>query len=147
MGTSVGIKVNFPIVTTPIVDVFVPIEPRPASRPQVSRYGVRYSKHHMEYQHLFKEWLKTTETPWVDIDKQLCMVILSFVSTKARTSKLVTPGYDVDNACKLIMDCITSSKLVWHDDKTVVGVSAFKRFSKGPDDPPGTHLSIFKLED
>ena len=134
------------IVLPAIVDVFIPIEPRPASRPQVSRYGVRYSKHHMEYQHLFKEWVKTLETPWLFINKELCGVSLEFVSTKARTSKLTTPGYDVDNAIKLIMDCITSANLVWHDDRTVISIEASKRFSQGESDPPGTYLSIYKLE-
>jgi len=129
-------------------DVFIPVEPRPASRPNVSRYGVRYSKNHVEYQHSFKAWLKDgaqTANDWPYIHKQLCVVELEFISTKARTSKLTTPPYDIDNASKLILDCITTAQLVWHDDKTVVGLHAFKRFA-ADDEQAGTNFSVYLKE-
>ena len=123
--------------------MFVPIEPRPASRPIVSRYGVRYSKHHTEYQQRFKAWLKDAQTAydWPYIGNQLCTVSVEFISTKARTSKLTTPAYDIDNACKLILDCITTAQLVWYDDKTVVDLHAYKRFAVPPE-IAGTRFTI-----
>lgn len=128
--------------------VFVPIEPRPASRPNVSRYGVRYSKNHTEYQQRFKAWLKDgaqTTFDWPYIEKQLCSVTVEFVSTKARTSKLTTPPYDIDNASKLILDCITTAGLIWYDDKTIVHLDARKRFAKDGE-TAGTYFTV-KLED
>lgn len=124
-----------------LFSIFVPVEPRPASRPQVSRYGVRYSKHHMEYQHAFKQWLKTVQDAgWPRIDKQLCEVELQFISTKAKSSRLLTPNYDIDNASKLILDCVTTSGLIWHDDKTIVKLIASKRFAV--DEQAGTHFTL-----
>jgi Holliday junction resolvase RusA-like endonuclease len=102
----------------------------------------------MEYQQRFKEWLKDgaqTALDWPYIDKQLCSVTLEFVSTKARTSKLTTPPYDIDNASKLILDCITTSGLVWYDDKTIARLDARKRFAK-EGETAGTFFTVDLME-
>jgi Holliday junction resolvase RusA-like endonuclease len=93
-------------------------------------------------------WLKEgaqAAYPWPYIDKQLCIVDLEFISTKAKTSKLTTPPYDIDNASKLILDCVTTAGLVWYDDKTIVGLNASKRFAQ-EGETAGTHFSVY-LED
>lgn len=98
----------------------------------------------MEYQHLFKKWLKDgaqTAFEWPYIAKQLCSVQVIFVSTRARTSKLTTPPYDIDNASKLILDCITSAELIWYDDKTIAHLDARKRFAE-PNETAGTYFTV-----
>lgn len=123
--------------------VFIPVEPAPASRPQVSRYGVRYAKSHQAYIQAFKTWMSSganwEEWPW--LDKTLCEVDLQFYCTKPRTSKLQTPRYDIDNLVKLPLDCITDTGLIWHDDKQITTLTAYKAFA-GPEEEAGTWLSV-----
>ena len=128
--------------------IWVPLEPRPASRPIVSRYGTRYGKKHMQYQADFVQWIEEirNETEWSTINKELCSTQLEFVATKARTSKLHTPNFDIDNACKLILDCWTSSGLIWTDDKQVVTLCASKRFAT-PEEAAGTFFSVWLEEE
>ena len=123
--------------------LFIPVEPAPASRPKVSRYGVRYAKSHMQYQHDFRRWLEETNTTdWPRVDKELVSVDLEYLCTKARTSRLITPRYDLDNLIKLTLDCFTSSKLLWADDVTVASITAHKRFRSPEDEEAGTWFSM-----
>lgn len=113
----------------------------------MSRYGVRYSKRHVEYQQHFRAWVEDIkhETEWPQIGRDLCGVELEFISTKARTSRILVPRYDLDNASKLILDCWTDTKLLWHDDNEIVHLASTKRFAE-PDEASGTWFSVW-LED
>ena len=128
--------------------VFVPLEPQPASRPIVSRYGTRYGKKHQAYVQQFTDWVAAVQDDleWQDTGKQLTSVLLTFYSTKAKTSKLTTPRYDVDNAIKLILDCMGNTGLVWHDDKYIKHIEATKRF-RDPEEDAGTLFELFIIED
>ena len=122
----------------------MPIEPRPASRPIVSRYGVRYGKNHTLYQADFARWLTSIDdaTEWPAIDRALVSVELEFVATKTKATRLTTPRFDIDNATKLNLDCWTSSGRLWVDDTQVIHLVASKRFTN-PGEAPGTAFSVW----
>ena len=132
-------------ISTSKFSIWIDVEPAPASRPKVSRYGVRYAKSHMQYQHDFKKWYLgiAKDTQWPRYGTALCEVSLDFIATKAKTSKLLTPRWDIDNAAKLTLDCFTSiaADTLWTDDVTISKLNLTKRFA-GPDEAAGTLLRV-----
>lgn len=112
--------------------VLFPVEPAPASRPRVAKFGVHYSKAHTAF--------VRKATPYAAIHDGLyigtgnILVVVEFVSTKAKTSKLLTPNYDIDNAVKLPLDVMTASGRFWKDDKQVAELVAGKRFKETDED-------------
>jgi Holliday junction resolvase RusA-like endonuclease len=113
--------------------VLFPVEPAPASRPRVAKFGVHYSKAHTAFVRKATPYAKTHEGLYIPTGPVL--VVVEFCSTKARTSKLHTPNYDIDNAVKLPLDVMTASGRFWKDDKQVAELVAGKRF-KTPDEDP-----------
>lgn len=79
---------------------------------------------------------------WPQTGKELLSVDLEYLCTKARTSKLITPRYDIDNLIKLTLDCITSTGLIWTDDVSVVTLRAHKRFRDPKTEDAGTLLRL-----
>lgn len=112
----------------PYVSLFIPIEPAPASRPIVAKYGTRYSKSHMAYRDACDKYLAGLDGLPPPLMTEQLTVTLLFRCTKARTSRLVTPRYDIDNLCKLPLDCMTSSGLFWRDDVQISQLLGVKRF-------------------
>lgn len=67
-------------------------------------------------------------------------VFVTFVCTKPRTTKLLTPKGDIDNYIKSVLDALTDAA-VWDDDKLVETIHATKRFAE-PGESAGIQLSI-----
>lgn len=124
------------------MNLWIPIEPAPASRPKIGKYGVHYSKAHTAYKQQCDAFLETLRDslPPPELSAPLS-VTLKFRCTKAKTSRLIVPRYDIDNLCKLPLDCMTSSGLFWKDDVQVAELIAVKRFTE-PDEDPGTLVSV-----
>ncbi len=120
----------------------IPLEPVPASRPRVTRWGTYHAKP-------YKEWLAAANAALADVDyaapegQHLSMVIES-VSTKAKTSKLYTPRYDVDNAAKAVLDVLQHAGIL-SDDRWVVNLATSKRFAlRG--EPAHTRVKIIECD-
>lgn len=125
--------------------LYVPVEPAPASRPKVNKFGVTYAKSHLAY--------VRAATPHIQIITDLeyleagtLSVSLEFVCTKAKTSKLLTPRYDIDNLVKLPLDIMTKTGNFWRDDVQIAELFAAKRFAL-PDEQAGTTISYHLLEE
>lgn len=123
----------------------IPVEPAPASRPKVNRFGVTYAKSHLAY--------VRAATPYVEIvtdleyyESGILSVSIEFVCTKAKTSKLITPRYDIDNLVKLPLDIMTKTGNFWRDDVQIAEIHAMKRFAL-PDEQAGTTISYSLLEE
>jgi Holliday junction resolvase RusA-like endonuclease len=107
------------------------IQPVPASRPRVTRWGTHYGKTYKKWRQDFKAVLHSmrpkpprfgTLEVWCDFHIQ-----------KARTSKLTVPRGDLDNYVKALWDGCNG--VVWGDDNQIVECHATKQFTK--DRKPG----------
>lgn len=120
------------------------LEPVPASRPRVTRWGTHYGKKYNQFRAEVVplanayDGTKLPDGPLV--------VMLEHVVTKPRTSKRDFPRGDVDNYDKSPLDAMTKAEKFWTDDDQVVGLIAFKRFAE-PGEKPGIYASWFALEE
>lgn len=120
------------------VCVALHLDPVPASRPRVTRWGTYYGK-------TYTRWRKTAaaSVPLADCPfpkPQHLHVDVAFVVKKPKTSKLTTPRADIDNYMKAIFDVLTD-KEYWDDDVQVVSVNATKRFASA-NEVEGTFVAI-----
>jgi Holliday junction resolvase RusA-like endonuclease len=103
----------------------IPLNPVPASRPRVSKYGVFYTKTYASWKRQAQLYLPKgvkddlSTRVWPD-KRQHLVVCTEFIIKKARTSKLTTPKGDLDNYTKAAWDAVTKSYGVWNDDDQVV---------------------------
>lgn len=103
------------------------MEPLPASRPRVTKWGTYIAKPYKGWLAEAAKYLSTVSAR-VPPDRHL-HVTVEVVCTRARTSKLSTPKGDIDNYVKAPLDAITHAKL-WEDDKWVTDLVARKRFAR-----------------
>lgn len=112
-----------------------PIDPVPASRPRVTRWGTYHLKTYKNWLEAAGTYLKTTGAK---IPEGRLHVALEFVCRKPKTTKLVTPKGDIDNYAKAPLDAITHAD-IWPDDKWIVSLYATKRFAELGEEP---HTSL-----
>lgn len=128
------------VEATPSLSVFLALDPVPASRPRVTRWGTYYAK-------TYKDWMKKAheliERSDVTLDGPL-FVIVDVAARKARTSKLDQPKPDVDNYAKASLDIVTKAEGYWHDDSQIAALIVRKRFAR-VDETPGSTIYIFKI--
>lgn len=107
------------------------LNPVPASRPRVTRWGAYYGKRHQAFRESALALLETKRDQGV-LPKCLLsgglQVWVLFQVKKPPTSKLETPRGDIDNYLKLLLDCCTG--FLWQDDRQVDQVFAQKVFAK-----------------
>lgn len=107
----------------------IPVNPVPASRPRVPRFGKPYyPKNHTKCKNDVLAALKPANKPILG-----CIGLsLHFYIKSPKKPKNPYPMGDLDNYCKLIMDCLTD-KGYWKDDKQVVRFDeVVKEYSDNP---------------
>ena len=106
------------------------INPVPASRPRVSKWGTYYGKRHQAFRSealaLLGGMREEGLLPEAPLSGRL-LVWVMFSVKKPKTTKLTTPRGDIDNYLKLLLDCCTG--FIWEDDQQIVRVCAFKDFA------------------
>jgi Holliday junction resolvase RusA-like endonuclease len=112
---------------TRVASIHFPLEPVPASRPRVTRWGTFYLKTYSEWMAKAKKLIGSGTLTFHE--KTPLFVIVESVSTKARTSKLTYPRYDVDNTAKAVLDVVTKVSGWWYDDDQIVLLTSSKRFA------------------
>lgn len=112
---------------TLVASIHIPLEPVPASRPRVTRWGTFYLKTYSDWMAKAKKLLGAGNLTFHE--KAPLFVVVESVSTKARTSKLSYPRYDVDNSAKAVLDVVTKVTGWWHDDDQIVLLTSSKRFA------------------
>lgn len=112
---------------TLVASIHLPLEPVPASRPRVTRWGTFYLKTYSDWTAKAKKLLGAGNLTFHE--KTPLFVVVESVSTKARTSKLTYPRYDVDNSAKAVLDVVTKVTGWWHDDDQIVLLTSSKRFA------------------
>lgn len=123
-------------------ELYVPIDPVPASRPKVARYGTYYSKRHQQYIKDWTTWFSYAKPCWFYLGTERLVVSLEFVCMKPKTTKRESPRHDIDNLVKLPLDCMTSSDIFWKDDVQIEYLFASKRFARQKEEPH-TRIKVF----
>ena len=121
-----------------ITEVFLPLNPVPASRPKIGRYGAYYGKRYSSWKHSAESMFSLLAVGVKPTDDDFHVAVHSVV-LKPRTGTLPHPLGDVDNFVKAPLDALTKAQLLWHDDKQVVTLLATKRYSL-PDETPHTYI-------
>lgn len=122
-------------------EIFLPVEPTPASRPRVSKWGVFYGKNYERFRREVREVIHDMDISG-KIDGPL-VVLMEFVVTPPKTTKRDYPRGDVDNYAKGPLDSITSHAELWTDDDQIVSMSVHKRFAEAGE-TSGIHIYYAK---
>lgn len=113
------------------LDVWAQIEPVPASRPRVTRWGTYYGKRYANFRKEFAGILGQTDLPKDLPLRGRLKAIVSFFVSKPKTSKRSWPVGDLDNYLKTL-DVFNG--VLWADDDQICEFDADKRFV-GSDEP------------
>ena len=115
-----------------LIYIHFPLNPVPASRPRVSRWGTYYPKRHETFRREASGFLDGLEETGVLPDPPLeggLVVWVTFNIKKPKTTKLDLPRGDVDNYTKILFDALTGR--VWKDDTQVEIMSVRKAWAEG----------------
>ena len=108
-------------------EYFFEVEPVPASRPRVSKWGTYYGKRYEKFRREMREVLRQyPEAPLVGP----LAVWLEFHISPPKTTKREWPRGDVDNYIKGPLDSMTTHGGFWEDDDQIVFVRATKIFTE-----------------
>lgn len=131
-------------ITPSGVSIWVPVEPVPASRPRVTRWGVYYGKRYTNFRKEVSEILGRTDLPkGLPLAGPLKATVKFFV-TKPRTSSRKWPNGDLDNYLKTLD---SFNGILWDDDDQILEFDAHKLFFTGSADgfnEPGIMIILQK---
>jgi|TARA_R110002096_G_scaffold25312_18_gene79230 Holliday junction resolvase RusA-like endonuclease len=109
----------------------LPLDPVPASRPRVTRWGVYYGKRYTEFRRRGTEILAALDWSPALLDllplRGRLAIHVVFNVVRPRTSKLHSPIGDLDNYLKTL-DILNG--VLWSDDKQIEITLACKRFAE-----------------
>lgn len=118
--------------------LFIDVEPVPASRPRVSRWGTYYGKTYENFRVKVKEALRLIRDVQHMSGPIECLI--EIVSKRPKTSKRTTPRGDVDNFAKGPLDSMTNNGSFWDDDDQIIALAVTKRYAE-QDEPVGIYLT------
>jgi Holliday junction resolvase RusA-like endonuclease len=118
------------------------INPVPASRPRVSRWGTYYAK-------TYKNWMREAGEKLAELGTTSkyqgpVSVRIEHVVARPKTTDRDFPRGDVDNYAKATLDAVTKAGLAWDDDDQVTHLYASKRFASGMEQPH-TYIEVLPL--
>lgn len=119
----------------------IALNPVPASRPRVTKWGVHYQKTYATWK---KQALHHLPHGGPIFGDKHVAVLVEHIIKKPKTTKRTNPRGDTDNYLKASLDACTKCKGVWTDDDIVVLTIASKRFTEG-DEEPRTEILIIEL--
>lgn len=110
--------------------IHLPLNPVPASRPRVTRWGVHYGKRHEAFRSQAKallEDMRDSGTLPSPLMGGRLIAWVHFQVQRPKVTKLELPRGDVDNYAKLLFDCC--SKFIYEDDVQIEVMSVKKSFA------------------
>jgi Holliday junction resolvase RusA-like endonuclease len=120
--------------TGEVHELYLPLNPVPASRIRQGRYGPYYGKRYATWKATAEEMCNLMAFGRKPTDAGFHVAVHSVV-LRPRTGTLPTPNGDVDNYVKAPLDAITKAQLLWHDDKQVETLLTTKRYAIGGEQP------------
>jgi len=114
----------------------IALDPVPASRPRVTRWGTYYLKKYADWLKAAHGSLPVPSSPFLGPVSVDLHVICRCPAKPANPY----PVGDVDNYAKAALDALTATKQ-WGDDKQVVILTVRKRYAL-PGEKPATHVLI-----
>ncbi len=115
----------------------ISVEPVPASRPRVPRFGrPYYTGRYKSFREELEEWIEANDLP-EPLDGALSCVVV-FVCKRPKKLTNPYPRGDVDNYLKAVFDSLQGHAFMF-DDKQVSVVLAIKRYAKPGEEP---HITI-----
>ena len=128
-----------------MLTVRLELNPVPASRPRVSKWGTYYGKKHQAFRSealaLLSEMREEGILPEVPMSGKLRVWVV-FSIKKPKTTKLATPRGDIDNYMKLLLDCCNG--IIWEDDQQIAQINAFKNYAS---DEGSIDLVVEEIDD
>lgn len=121
MMTSKATEIKY---TADGVKIKLHINPQPASRPRVTRWGTYHSKKYADWMKLAEELLPVATST---LDGPL-IVKTDFHGKKPKTTKRSFPIGDIDNHEKAIWDVLTK-KEYWVDDDLITRSCSSKQYA------------------
>lgn len=118
----------------------IPLNPVPASRPRVTKWGVHYLKTYATWKKQALIHLPAGRPLFTEP----VAILTEHIIKKPKTTKLRHPKGDVDNYMKATLDALTSCEAVWTDDDLVLLALGTKRFAN-PTEEPRTDVIIVEL--
>ena len=115
------------LTTSNVREYFFEIEPVPASRPRVTKWGTFYGKRYEKFRREMREVLRAY--PEAPLDGPL-FIELAFFIPPPKTTKRGWPRGDIDNYIKGPLDSMTKHGGFYSDDDQIVFVTATKHFTK-----------------
>lgn len=122
----------------------LPVEPRPASRPKVTKYGTYFTKPYTIFRQTGQPYANAYNArPPI---KGPVVILIEIICTKPKTGKLLHPRGDVDNFAKGVMDIMTKSEKFWNDDVQVVSLHVYKRYCDPTiTETAGSHIYLYEV--
>lgn len=120
-------------------EVVIGIDPVPAARPRVSKWGTYYPE-------TYKKWKAAATKFFPKLFEQLkgpLGVELEVICKKPQRPTKTFPRGDVDNYAKAALDAVNDAQL-WGDDDQVQRLIVSKRYAE-KDEQPRTIIKIWRL--
>ena len=114
------------VLTTTTFDIFLDINPVPASRPRVTRWGVFYGKRYETFRRDMREIVRVDNLERFTPLECPIECRLDFILDPPKTVQREVPRGDIDNFCKGPLDSLNG--ILWKDDMQIVKLTANKRF-------------------
>jgi len=123
--------------------LFIPVNPVPASRPRVTRWGTYFTKNYEDFRNDSFLFLDKIKKQYPQSEKQF-KVEIEFICRKPKNPANEYPRGDVDNYLKGPLDSFTKVGMFWYDDVQVIHLTGHKRYAL-PDEKFGMQVTIIEL--
>lgn len=107
------------------------VNPVPASRPRVSRYGTYHLPTYRAFKAAMQEEIATNRDAYNKWPSDQCLLVtVACYVEKPKSSKRDRPRGDVDNYAKAVLDSLNG--VLWEDDDQITILIAHKHYSEDP---------------
>lgn len=126
------------------ITLFLSVDPVPASRPRVTRWGTYYGKTYERFRREVKEILNDIVVKNTQINTPL-FAIIEVVKRPPKTVSRQYPRGDVDNYAKGPLDSMTTDGNFWKDDDQLIALYVTKRYTL-PNEEEGILITYKPIE-